>query len=71
MAIVPKDEEVNWIEFDDNDNCSSECRGWNGEDYRCDCGDRRVSFECLNDGSCICENKEQMIDCPNAYAVAN
>lgn len=31
-----------WHEFDGNDNCDASCRGWNGEDRRCDCGNRRV-----------------------------
>lgn len=69
MAIVPKDEEYKWIEFDGDSECSNDCRGWNGIDNRCDCGNARVNFECL-EGSCKCSDGK-MIDCPNAYAVTN
>lgn len=44
-----------WFDFDGN-NCPVEgedpewnegkgCQGWNGEDRRCDCGNRRVSWQ--------------------------
>lgn len=26
-------------------NCEDECRGWNGCDRRCDCGNRRVEWD--------------------------
>jgi hypothetical protein len=32
-----------WFEFDGNDNCEN-CRGWDGKDRRCDCGNRRVNW---------------------------
>ena len=33
-----------WIKFAGNDYCEN-CRGWDGKDKRCDCGNRRVSWE--------------------------
>lgn len=32
-----------FINFNGDDNCE-DCRGWNPNDHRCDCGNRRVSF---------------------------
>lgn len=69
MAIVPKDDEFDWIDFDGDDDCSDDCRGWNGKDYRCDCGSYRVCFECFY-GGCGCDS-EEMMDCSNAYAVTH
>lgn len=31
--------------FHGNKNCRASCRGWDGKSDRCDCGDRRVSWE--------------------------
>ena len=28
-----------------NSNCDDDCRGWDGNDRRCDCGNRRVFWE--------------------------
>jgi len=32
-----------WMEFEGDDTCE-DCRGWDGVDRRCDCGNRRVSW---------------------------
>lgn len=51
--------EDGWVEFDGM-NCNDyldddeeECMGWDGEDRRCDCGNRRVSWsiQTESDGS--------------------
>jgi hypothetical protein len=59
-------EQSGWIEFDGMncndylDDDAEECVGWDGEDRRCECGNRRVSWETgsFSDGSFV------------AYAVA-
>ena len=38
-----------FVEFDGDDNCIDECRGWNGKDKRCDCGNRRLCWRVDND----------------------
>lgn len=35
------------------DENSKECRGWNGENRRCECGNRRVSWVLSDDGLSI------------------
>lgn len=39
-----------WLEDGD------ECNGWDGEDRRCDCGNRRVEWTCesTSDGKWVC-----------------
>lgn len=32
-----------FIQFDGNDYCEN-CRGWDGRDRRCECGNRRVGW---------------------------
>jgi hypothetical protein len=39
------DREEVWYEFDGDDSCE-DCRGWDGVERRCDCGNRRVGWEC-------------------------
>ena len=32
--------------FHGNDNCKASCRGWDGKSDRCDCGERRIEWDC-------------------------
>ena len=34
-----------FIQFEGNHHCSDDCRGWDAINGRCECGNRRVSFE--------------------------
>jgi hypothetical protein len=36
--------EAPWRPFGGDDECDASCRGWDGDDYRCDCGTRRVQW---------------------------
>lgn len=58
-----------WFDFAGNDSCDGTCKGWDGLDSRCDCGSRRVYWECERD-KCRC-NKKDMLSCEYAYAVAD
>lgn len=61
-------EEEVWYDFDGNDDCDESCRGWNGEDRRCDCGNRRVDWACLKN-NCILEIKNCQ-ECEHGYTEA-
>lgn len=37
--------EDGFVEFRGDDYCEDECRGWDGESYRCECGNRRMDWE--------------------------
>lgn len=37
-----------FISFD-GQNCIDPCSGWNGTARRCECGNRRVSWQCYQD----------------------
>jgi len=44
LAAKQHAEEHGFIEFD-GFNCDDDCMGWDGEERRCHCGNRRVSWE--------------------------
>jgi hypothetical protein len=50
---APKDHDF-FVQNFDGKNCyditDNECAGWNTEDRRCDCGNRRVEWETEQDG---------------------
>ena len=59
-----------WIDFEgDRSGCDDDCRGWDGQERRCDCGNRRVSWSCIED-KCKCITDNETANCPNAYAEA-
>jgi hypothetical protein len=58
-----KEMDETWYEGYDNSGCDDECRGWNGQDRRCDCGNRRVAWGCL-----ICDGENA--PCPDCYPEA-
>lgn len=37
--------EDGFVEFRGDDYCEDECRGWDGESHRCECGNRRMDWE--------------------------
>lgn len=56
-----------WYDFDGDDWCE-DCRGWDGESGRCDCGNRRVTWECMG-SNCDCGDSEDVskCTCPHIY----
>lgn len=50
-----------WIEFADDNDCEDDCKGWDGVESRCDCGNRRVYWTYDN-----CDFKDMQI-----YAMAD
>jgi hypothetical protein len=44
-AVAELRKSTDWIKFDGDDNCAETCRGWDGVSKRCECGNRRVSFD--------------------------
>lgn len=38
-----------YINFEGNQHCDENCDGWDGEDKRCDCGNRRVMWSTTGD----------------------
>ncbi|WP_067924822.1 hypothetical protein [Alicyclobacillus shizuokensis] len=59
---------VKWYDFEgDRSGCDDWCRGWDGTSYRCDCGNRRVSWACSK-RDCVCNAEDE--NCPNRVAAA-
>jgi hypothetical protein len=44
-AIDEMMKDRDWIKFSGDENCNNRCRGWDGRSRRCDCGNRRLSWE--------------------------
>lgn len=47
-VAAAKPKEGDFIDFD-GQNCEDPCAGWDGESRRCECGNRRVSFDVEKD----------------------
>lgn len=48
-GVEPSDGEE-WHSFAGADDCDEECKGWDGESYRCQCGNRRVYWDTSEGG---------------------
>lgn len=59
-----------WINFEGNDDCDETCRGWDGEGRRCECGNRRVGWECILDECNKEKGTEDCANCSYGYATA-
>jgi hypothetical protein len=58
---------MKWYSFVGDDFCD-DCNGWDGSSRRCDCGNRRVCWECLLDE---CDKEiEDCANCQYGYAEA-
>ena len=49
LADIKMKEHGGWIEFNGDDYCEDECRGWDGINDRCDCDNIRVDWEYESD----------------------
>lgn len=62
--------EKTWYEFDGNENCDESCRGWDGLSNRCDCGNRRVYWECMK-SDCSCSTIPSTANCEHSFPMAD
>lgn len=54
--LIEKELKLNnsrWLDFENDDYCTDECRGWDGDSTRCDCGNRRVSWRMSADETSV------------------
>jgi hypothetical protein len=65
----PELREETWYSFAGDDNCE-DCRGWDGIEYRCDCGNRRVYWDCEK-RTCECKTVDQKAECQHCFANAD
>ena len=65
--------EDEWFTFEGDDSgCDDNCRGWDGFNRRCDCGNRRVGLECNWENKCnkSSPNDNDCMECEHSFAVA-
>jgi hypothetical protein len=65
-VVLVMDDDL-WYSFADNEGCDDDCRGWDGESPRCDCGNRRVYWDCVFSSKCACKLVGDKQKCENAY----
>ncbi len=56
---------MRWYDFEgDRSGCDENCRGWDGVSHRCDCGNRRVAWQCSKrECHCNAERRELPKSC--------